>query len=63
MSSPRSEPIYYKDTRVSPNSALYAALVESNNHNATAQDRAKATARAEAIYQECEREYRKWMPR
>lgn len=51
--------VYYKDTRVAPNSDLYAALQESKNPNASAADRKEAAARAERIYQECEREYQR----
>ncbi|CAI8961247.1 transposase [Burkholderia ambifaria] len=51
------KPIYYKDTRVAPNSDLYAALQEARNPNASTEDRKEAVARAERIYQECEREY------
>lgn len=59
MSSSRSKPVYYKDTRVAPNSDLYAALQEAKNANASAADRKEAAARAEGIYQECEREYQR----
>lgn len=51
--------VYYKDTRVAPNSDLYGALQESKNPNASAVDRKEAEARAERIYQECEREYQR----
>lgn len=57
VSSSQSKPVYYKDTRVAPNSDLYAALQEATN--ASAADRKEAAARAERIYQECEREYQR----
>lgn len=59
MSSSRSKPVYYKDTRVAPNSDLYAALQGAKDSNASAADRKEAAARAERIYQECEREYQR----
>jgi hypothetical protein len=59
VSCSRSEPVYYKDTRVSPNSALYAALVEAHKETRKGK-RDELFAKAESIYQECEREYRKW---
>ncbi|MCA8314705.1 hypothetical protein LGN43_10470 [Burkholderia multivorans] len=54
-----TRPVYYKDTRVAPNSDLYAALQEANNPNASTVDRKDAAARAERIYQDCEREYQR----
>lgn len=53
------KPVYYKDTRVAPNSDLYAALQESKNPNASVADRKEGAARAERIYQECEWEYQR----
>ncbi|MBF3536128.1 hypothetical protein [Burkholderia pseudomallei] len=53
------KPVYYKDTRVAPNSDLYAALQDTKNPNASAAERKEAAARAERIYQECEREYQR----
>ncbi len=55
----RFESTYYKDTRVAPNSNLYAALQEAKNAIASAAARKEAAARAERIYQECEREYQR----
>lgn len=55
----RFESTYYKDTRVAPNSNLYAALQDAKNANASAADRKEAAARAELIYQDCEREYQR----
>jgi hypothetical protein len=55
------KPVYYKDVRVAPNSALYAALQDVRNSNLTDTERRAAGQRAKAIYDECEREYRKCM--
>lgn len=55
-----SKPVYYKGVRVAPNSDLYAAIKEAKTPNASAVDRKEAAARAERIYQECEREYNRY---
>jgi hypothetical protein len=55
----KAKPVYYKDVRVAPNSALYAALEEARTAKTTPERRA-AEKRAKAIYDECEKEYRKW---
>lgn len=60
MSSPQSEAVYYRDTRVSPNSALYAALMDARNTRLPNIERKAAQKRAEAIYNECETEYARW---
>ncbi|MFM2472409.1 hypothetical protein [Burkholderia cenocepacia] len=55
-----TRPVYYKDTRVGPGSDLYAALQDARNPKLKPDDRKAAKDRAESIYQECEKEFRKW---
>jgi hypothetical protein len=54
--------VYYKDTRVAPNSALYAVLDEANKETRKGR-RAELFSKAESIYQECEKEYNRWTQR
>lgn len=52
--------LHYKDTRVSPSSAMGTLLLEAQNPRLSKAERAELMRRVELIYQDCEAEYRKY---
>jgi hypothetical protein len=52
--------LYYKGTRVSPNSDLYKLLMDVRDSKLSDDERRAAGQRAKVLWEECEAEYRKW---